>query len=361
MTPTLSIPRSLRCLATLTLCLAALGLVQPVAGAELPITNGLAVWLKADAIDTGDPSQVRTDGGSLYVMQWNDQSSNDQHATQATETNQPEYIAGDLNGYPVLKWDGTDKFMRGPADTTIQTLFFVCKVDGSVGYQGMFCQSPDVDSQNIYGDGNNWNMGYNAAYFDNENTNATRINGVATYTHNGLWHILRMVSATTPSFTYQLSQGAYDRFFNGRIAELIVFNRTLDDEEATAVEVYLSRKYWGDVHITNTPFTVTAGDSIKVAGTNSGTIVGDMWISNAANDEAASFPASNGWVSPGVLSVTGDNIVWVYGANSAGYVVGDMIVVTGVPEPAAAAAAVIGSVVFAYRIRLSAPLRRRKR
>ena len=307
-----------------------------------PITNGLAVWLKADAINTGDTSQVRMDGSSIYVTQWNDQSGNGQNASQATDTNQPEYLAGDLNGYPTVKWDGLGKCLSGPSNAAIKTVFFTCKVDADLtSYDGMFCQSPSADAQGIMGYATAWRQGYNDVYFDNNNNGATRINGAATYTHNGLWHILRMVSASTPSFTYQLGQRAYGRFWNGRMAEFIAYNRAMSDEEAFAVEEYLSRKYWGGVYITNAPFAVTMGSDIVVAGTNSETIVGDMWISNAANDAVVTFaapvPASDGWTSPSVPAVYGNNLVWVFGTNSEGYVARDMIQVIGVPEPAAAA------------------------
>lgn len=50
-------------------------------------------------------------------------------------------------------------------------------------------------------------------------------------------------SSSSPSFTYQLGQRAYDRRFNGRIAEIIIYNRALSTEEANSVGGYLAVKY----------------------------------------------------------------------------------------------------------------------
>jgi len=227
----------------------------PSAKALPPVTNGLVVSLAADAINTGDSSQVRTAGGNVYVKQWNDQSDNGQNAANTDTGTQPQYLAGDLNGLPSVKWDGTGKFLEGPSATTIKTIFAVCKKDAeSTGLDGMFCQSHNEDYQNIRGDANNWNQtGYNGDGNDYPDNGQVYVNGTSGHVHNRQWHVLMEVSASSPSFTYQLGQQAYDRFFNGRIAEFIIYNRELTSAEKTAVGSYLAVKYGLDTAYVNVP------------------------------------------------------------------------------------------------------------
>ncbi len=209
------------------------------------VSSGLAVWLKADAINAADATQVQTAGGNVYLKQWNDQSGNLQHATQATLANEPLYLTGNLNGLPTVKWDGTGRFMRGPSNTTAQTIFAVCKVDANAtGLDGMFCQSASQDSKNIRGSSSQWNAdAWQADGNDFAHGGQIYVNGTSGYTHNGQWHVLMETSAASAVFTYQFGQIAYNRFFNGRIAEFIIYNRTLTAAEQNLVGGYLAAKY----------------------------------------------------------------------------------------------------------------------
>ena len=212
---------------------------------DLPVGSGLAVWLKADAINPNDASQGRIFGPDSFVKQWNDQSSNNQHAAQALAAIQPKYLANEINGLPSVKWDGTGKYLRAASNTTIQTIFTVCKKDAdATSLDGLFCASPSQDIQNVRGDGANWNApGYRGDGNDFANGGQVGVNGLTGYTHNGQWHVLLEVAASAPWFTYQLGQTGNNRFFNGRIAELVIYNRALSTDEINAVGGFLSDKY----------------------------------------------------------------------------------------------------------------------
>jgi len=210
------------------------------------VSNGLAVWLKADAINPADATQVQTSGGNLYLKQWLDQSGNSQNASQGTLANQPQYLANNLNGLPTLKWDGTGKFLRGPANTTIQTIFAVCKVDAYTGLNGLFCQSPSADSKNIrLNSATAWQTTANGADGNDFTYGGGQmaVNGSSGFSHSGNWHVLMAQSAAATAFTYQFGQTAYSRYFNGRIAEWIIYNRTLTSAEQNLVGGYLAAKY----------------------------------------------------------------------------------------------------------------------
>lgn len=67
-------------------------------------------WLKADA-DALEQSggSISSDGGDCGW--WGDQSGNGNHATQATAAQKPHWIADQVNGLPLLKFDGVDDLL----------------------------------------------------------------------------------------------------------------------------------------------------------------------------------------------------------------------------------------------------------
>src|SRR6185369_17071403 len=70
----------------------------------LTVTNGLQLWLKADAGITTNAS-----GG---VIQWNDQTANGNNALQITDSQAPLFVPAALNNKPVLRFDGADDFLN---------------------------------------------------------------------------------------------------------------------------------------------------------------------------------------------------------------------------------------------------------
>lgn len=81
---------------------------------------GLAAWYKADAI-TG-----KADGDA--VAQWNDSSGSARHLAQAVGANQPTYQTAEVNGRPVVRFDGANDSMQAIfALTQPVTVFLVFK------------------------------------------------------------------------------------------------------------------------------------------------------------------------------------------------------------------------------------------
>src|SRR5580692_2641587 len=64
-----------------------------------PAVSGLQLWLKADAGVYSDAGTTLATNGQT-VQQWNDQSGNGRHATQATSGNRPTYNTGKFNSLP---------------------------------------------------------------------------------------------------------------------------------------------------------------------------------------------------------------------------------------------------------------------
>ena len=73
-----------------------------------PVTADMRVWLTADNVNTADTSQTRVSGPDTFVTKWKDLSGNLNHASNATESQQPQYIASTLNGKPVIRFAQVD-------------------------------------------------------------------------------------------------------------------------------------------------------------------------------------------------------------------------------------------------------------
>ena len=91
---------------------------QPAESSPLEPTEvaGLRVWLRADALATSDPGQVRPSAGQFYVRKWTDQSGHGSDARQESEAAQPLYVAAApaFGGQPVLRYDGSDDLLTLP-------------------------------------------------------------------------------------------------------------------------------------------------------------------------------------------------------------------------------------------------------
>lgn len=225
------------------------------------LPSGMQLWLKADAGVTKD--------GSNKVSAWADQSGNGGNATESTSSIQPTWVTSGLNGQPVLHFDGTDEldgqagFNSATSDTTI---FVVSKRTAMTAWGAPF-------SFNAGGAKGNplltWNNTTNTFGANNSGVTAVGVYVdlsaapsdayVHEYRRSGTGLSIRSVGGTlavesdgTQSWTPTANaNGAYfvgrhytgGNLLNGDVAEVIVYNRALNDDERTRVEAYLAGKY----------------------------------------------------------------------------------------------------------------------
>src|SRR5688500_1070474 len=78
---------------------ALLSVTSIVPAQTLTVTDGLALWLRADM-------GVTTNEGGL-VLQWDDQSGNLNHASQPTELQMPLFVPNAITNKPALRFDGS--------------------------------------------------------------------------------------------------------------------------------------------------------------------------------------------------------------------------------------------------------------
>jgi hypothetical protein len=212
--------------------------VASISTSSLP-AGGLKLWLRADA-------GVTLAGGTSYVSAWQDQSGTNNHALQSTTASQPLFVAGDVNGLPVLRFDGTNDWLSFTTRlTTIRTVFWVVRENPSAtnGYRFLL---GDVSTYDFCADGARkiWSSSYSSASIQNGETrlNGTLVNGTTTDrpTTMAVVSLVTTGAVTADSFSRDRSYGWH---WFGDLAELVIYDRVLSDAERASVEAQLARKY----------------------------------------------------------------------------------------------------------------------
>ena len=316
---------------------------------QLPVTNGLIVWVRADAIDTNDTvNEVRISGSSIFVVEWDDQSGYGNNASNITQSDQPLYITNALNGKPVLRFtqvnDNTgSKLYLGDLSAhfpSAGSLFAVGTIN-SDGRYNLFGNRTGNDERWV---ADTWSESHPGSFRNN------RAGG--TFTQGG-WpttgsHVFSLESDSTTyrgiidgtqigsdTPDYHNGNGANwtigddaagnGQQLNGDIPELILYDHILSSNEANQVGRYLADKYAiSTAYPANTPLAniLTFGLSgypATISGTNiswllpTGTDVSNLaptyTLSSGATCNKASG-STNNFSSPVTYTVvSSDNLI----------------------------------------------------
>lgn len=219
------------------------------------------LWLAADG-----PLESRTDSLGQMVEQWRDLSGNERHAVQTNETRQPQWIANVINGKPVVRFNGQGTFLEAPIADTREgmTLFLVTRVEedgdpfdsyaaldgafgGNVSYhvgreggRGLGITQPTSDLVNRAGGSDRFEL--------------IRIEAKEGFTHRmtrvGSGESVSVRLPETGGSVTELTLGAarssigrIGNFLSFDLAEVVLYDRELSEEEARGIEVYLAEKY----------------------------------------------------------------------------------------------------------------------
>lgn len=286
------------------------GQASPLDPAAIP---GLRTWLRADAINPGDPAQVRTAAGSTFVRSWLDQSGAGYTASQATEASQPLLQpAAAPNEGPTLRFDGQDDVLRLPAPPARDNFTIIVVARPAAGHE--------IDPPGVAGVGGVSGQRYlfGAQHGGDFNAGAglsVGTNGASVYEHgSGYMPALAVIAADlrqtavitvrytnrqpdltvngtlnspglpssrlTVNAPVEIGAGAYGAFA-GEIFEILIFDRPLADAEARGLEEFLRVKYRLQFPITrHTNFTLDA-DGEKVFLTRPDGTLSDWWPATA--------------------------------------------------------------------------------
>lgn len=206
---------------------------------------GCVLWLKADAI-------VGLNDGDA-VGTWEDSSTANNDVSQSTADNKPSYQTNELNGKPVVRFDGANDILNTASAVINKThsTFIVHRASSwgdldfimshSGGANG--CQWYYYSDVLYYDHPGSNNKSYGAATTDvqlveaiHDDTVSTKawLNGVSVGNTNAI-----LMNTSTATTIGGKSSGSYI----GDIAEIIVYSSALSDPNRQAVEDYLGTKY----------------------------------------------------------------------------------------------------------------------
>ncbi len=216
---------------------------------------GCQIWLDANQIEG-------LNDGDL-VTTWSDVSGAGNDAAQATATNKPTYKTNIVNGLPVVRFDGNDNYMKitDSADFKVAniTLFIVAKKDNVSALQLLIDYPHTTSHSDPYFRwsllvGGSWQMSHRWNGGDHIGAN----NGITADT----WYVIDLkdnvsfrngvsnASDADADLSYPNAVGIYigsnvtpGEFWDGDIAEVILYDTSLSDANRTLVRDYLSDKY----------------------------------------------------------------------------------------------------------------------
>ncbi len=235
-------------------------------------TGTVSLWLKADA-------GTSTTNNLTAVSSWNDQSGNNNNASQATASQQPLYTTGLINGMPALFFDnigGPNNDLMTVADAdnldntaglTILTVTRPISIDNSTAraivskridvgdnqsYTIFYYMSNKIDvdvqgNDNRFATSTVFQAGRDYIFsvlFDGSLAAGSR---VKTYINENLDNTATETSTSILNNASPVTIGSMNlsdgRPFGGYIAEVIVFRKTLNVAERLIAHNYLFAKY----------------------------------------------------------------------------------------------------------------------
>jgi len=223
--------------------------------------NNLALWLKAD---TGI-----TYNGSNQISQWNDLSGSQNNATQGTTANQPIFTPNIINGFPAATFNGSSAYLQ--FNQTLQdfspgaSVFAVVKptavaanatlidLENNAPGTNVSLKEPSstATTLNVFNSGLTSTLTASNAVTLNQFQMLENILGQpasAIYKNS----ILKLNNPLAAGNNYLGRATAGSNYFNGLLAELLVYNAPLSATDRANLEGYLGSKYNIISIVTNT-------------------------------------------------------------------------------------------------------------
>ncbi|MFC2087832.1 Calx-beta domain-containing protein, partial [Bacteroidota bacterium] len=241
-------------------------------------TSNNKLWIRAEdlSLSNNDP-----------VASWIDTSGNDNDFSQSTGSLQPSYHTSQINGYPTVRFDGSD-LLTAPdiiSGNIGRTLFIVTKMNTGGGtYDGLilsldypnggagsgtaFSVTPEVglrvSGNKVFNEGlgtSNYRI-LTMSLAAGIDVTATEI-----YLDGTAGTESSSSSATINTGSNGTALGYSDHvveYYNGDISEVIIYNTELNDAQRTIIENYLAAKY--NLTISNDYYSYQNDHNYDIAG-----------------------------------------------------------------------------------------------
>lgn len=211
--------------------------------------TNLVIWLDAD-----DQSTISLNAGN--VLQWDDKSLNNNHASQANASLQPEYITDFVNGRAAIQYASGDRLLTNLQPSELTDGVFVSIVNrtrgsGDRGFFGSW-NNPRLYLMNRSGDyqtgfGDDWTL--DGSYPENEFLIASLyhdgsealgfIDGDLIHSYNSTFSGLN-----TNEIGIGTTNGVAGRDFIGELTEIVFYDIEFNITQRTIIDNYLTAK-WG--------------------------------------------------------------------------------------------------------------------
>jgi len=215
---------------------------------------GLSAWYDASVAS----SLTLTSG---FVSQWDDLSGSGLHLTQSVEANRPG--TGTINGKTAVDFDGSNDLMQVTADVFPGTVLAIVEQDNvSVNSFPFSVRDSATNSSNAFWVANSqWRLvGFDAAavasYASSGGTAAIGVANLVTVLHGSprpsrvdgspLAGTTNVTGSNEQGIVVgaRILSGTSSTYVNGKIGEMLVYNRVLTASEVAKAESYLASK-WG--------------------------------------------------------------------------------------------------------------------
>ena len=215
-------------------------------------TTGLSLWLRADR-------GVMTDSQGS-VTAWTDYSGNDRNATQEDTESRPTLVTEAIDGKPALRFDGLRHFLRVDGkliDSQLFAIFAVATDRGTEGHRTIlsnWTRDDNTVTSVFLGTTGPGRVRFTDAFANatvlKEPTKPFALGASSTARRTLVFQngtpIARSIrfSDRNVETSYLIgAQGDNGEHWDGEIAELLVFNRELTDNEARRIHDYLTHRY----------------------------------------------------------------------------------------------------------------------
>ena len=224
---------------------------------DLEYLTNLVLWFKADAqVYSDNGTTPCTNGDTVY--RWDDQSGNSFDAIQTTSTNRPTWRTNVIGTKPAIDFDGVDNVLAITSDldgTGDDLSFFIVIVPDDTAPIGIF-DSGDEDSIRNFSTGQ-WDWFSGSPYVDMDlgDTNPVLLefihtmapNRAITYYKNGTWVSDNPTGDSSTTLWETLAaigsiNFGYD-YYDGDIAEFILYKEAVGTTTRQDIETYLKAKY----------------------------------------------------------------------------------------------------------------------
>ena len=227
---------------------------------DLPVTN----WLQG-RYDMRD-ADIDDNNNNTYSL-WKREDQSHQNHDLFPATRRKPLVTYDNDLAQAILSFGYGTYMKTRDEHSSQSVFLVAKATDHIDYEMLF--SPDM------GEDISVRRDNNGTYWHNNNDdliadNQYVINGQETdEIGTGERHIVSAIADESVHGHFWVSSPFLERYRYGDVAELVVFDRAIDDDEARDIECYLSDKY--DIALT---------PEAQAACTNNQWWIGTWFISN---------------------------------------------------------------------------------